>query len=603
MLLTTEPGDDVLRYIYSVDVFSTSLSTFNLLTAVSNTEPPIFKLPVVTEPSTVTPVPDKVTKSLLVTSPCSNPIVLPDAVTLPILSEPPVIFVDVVISDSILIVPNPLASEPAVTVPNSPKVDEPLTDAYKFSASDVFNLSPRSDTTVASNPFSWFISAAVAFTNSPPSFKPELVPLWEATSITSEPAVLPIVTTPVLLWVIALLFWENPTFVILLISDASLELICSPPTVTVVADTFSAEISPVVVKFSLSKLIAPDELVINPSDIVKSARLALSVVKLPEAAIFPVTVRLPDSNVPVVLILLSENPRVPVLDVICPLLTVTLDNKELPETLRLDETVLVPVVTTLPVFNTPTVALPVLSVPVVTKLLVPKLIWLPESVIEPFFNVNESISALFADTVWLTSNVPVIVAFPDSNVPIVVLPALRVPVVDILFAPNDKLSFSDVIEPFDTVILPNFEPLAAVIVDEKLPVPVAVILPLVTSPKVASPELNVPNVEILFNSKLNVLLVADVVIFPSSIFTSPNCDPEAPVIIPVLFTVPLSVISAALIVPVVTKLFAPNLILFPAWVVEMVSSVMVIVPIFDPEATSAIPVDLSVVAITCPDAE
>ena len=135
-------------------MFSTSLSIFNLLTAVSNTEPPIFKLPVVTEPSTVTPVPDKVIKSFLVTSPCSKPIELPDAVTLPTLSEPPVIFVDVVISDSILIVPNPLASEPAVTVPNSPKVDEPLTDAYKFSASDVFNFVPRSDTTVASNPFS-----------------------------------------------------------------------------------------------------------------------------------------------------------------------------------------------------------------------------------------------------------------------------------------------------------------------------------------------------------------------------------------------------------------------------------------------------------------
>ena len=114
------------------------------------------------------------------------------------------------------------------------------------------------------------------------------------------------------------------------------------------------------------------------------------------------------------------------------------------------------------------VALPEANVPVVDKFSSPKLIAPLLSVIEPSANVRVPIvEPVAADKVELIDAVPVIVALPEANVP----------VVDKFSSPKLIAPLLSVIEPSANVRVPIVEPVAADKVELIDFVPVIVALP------------------------------------------------------------------------------------------------------------------------------
>ena len=164
----------------------------------------------------------------------------------------------------------------------------------------------------------------------------------------------------------------------------------------------------------------------------------------------PVTLKLPDANVPEVLKFSLSNEMAPDESVILPLANVKFPIVEPVAAEIVDEKVPDPV----------TFKLPDATVPVVVKFSLSNEIAPDESVILPLANVKFPIVE------------PVAVAIVEEKVPVPVtlkLPEANVPVVLKFSLSNEIAPDESVILPSDNVKLPIVEPVAVEIVDEKVP--------------------------------------------------------------------------------------------------------------------------------------
>ena len=291
----------------------------------------------------------------------------------------------------------------------------------------------------------------------------------------------------------------------------------------------------------------------------------LTVVVVPSTNKLPVTVTLFADKSPLVDISLLEKLTILLESVISPSLNVNVPNFELLAASNVDEMLAVPL----------TVKFPLCIVPEVDNALFEKsMAWL-ESVIFPSSSVRVPIlepdAALTVDEnkpVPVTDKlpvlaVPVVLTFCDPNesdVPdvvmdpfaIVTLPIWEPVATDIFPVDLSKLSLKsitlvwDEILPSLTVILPNFEPEAAVTVPDAVIVPVTSVVP----------TLRLPVVERLLSPRLNALVALSKV--PSVMVILPNLDPEPPWIIPLAVTFELNVAVWADIDLIAVKSFVLN---------------------------------------------
>ena len=251
----------------------------------------------------------------------------------------------------------------------------------------------------------------------------------------------------------------------------------------------------------------------------------------------------------------------------------------------------------------PAVISPTFISPVVISSFEPKLI-------EPSLLVIEfAVIVVFPITaVPVTSNVDEVDIAPEASIaplvtsPNVVAPTESVPVVDKFAAAKSIALLADTILPLENVKFPNTEPVAAVTIPVKVPLPEAVILVPEMVLNVESPADNVPLVDTLLEPNVRLLFTAELVILPLAIVTSPNFEPDAAVICPVRLIAPVTFTSLAVISPVVVKELSDKLIILVVSEVEIPVSVIVILPILDPDAVSEIPVAVNVVAWTFPAA-
>ena len=561
---------------------------------------PITILFALRTPSTATWVAERVTKSLFTVVFCLKPILAPFIVTLSTCILPEVNEPVVEIGPSISILVKPLIIEPTESAPTEPNVVLPVLRAYLDCATDssIFKAILAPIGPVVS--FTLLIFAEVAVTRTPPNLRPALVPLCEIISNTSPPVIEPILIFPWLFWVRTFPSCEYPKVVNPSIKPNSLSLMVVVPTIRSpdnVADL--TDKLPVVVI-----LLSPND--ISPDDVEITAPLTVPVREsVPTSAEsdvnFPVTVVSPTDKVPVVDKFWAENPIPVPDDVMLPSPMVILPITEFLAAVNLPVNVPSPEEVISPTSISPAVISPTFISPVVTSSFEPKLI-------EPSLLVIEfAVIVVFPITaVPVTSNVDEVDIVPEESIeplvtlPNVALPTESVPVVDKFAAAKSIALLADTILPLENVKFPNTEPPAAVTIPLKVPLPEAVILVPEMVVNVEPPADNVPLVDKLLEPNVRLLFMSELVILPSEIVTSPICEPEAAEICPVRLIAPVTVTSLAVISPVVFKELSDKLIVLVVSEVEITVSVIVILPILDPDAVSEIPVAVNVVAWTFP---
>ena len=573
------------------------LSSLALAVTVSlpNTNELVF-----TDPSTITWFSVKVTRSLFTVAFWVNPIFAPLIVTLSTCKLPELNAPVVEIGPPISIFVKPFTIEPTESSPTEPNVVLPVLGAYLSSATDSSILAARLAPIGPVVSLTLLICSDVAVTRTPPNLRPALVPLCEVTSNTSPPVKEPILILPRLSCVRTFPFWEYPTLLNPSINPNSLSLIVVDPTIKS-PDKVALLIAklPVVVKLLSSKDISPeDEETTAPLTV--PVRESVPISAEPDVNL-PVTVVSPAASVPVVNKFSSTKLKLPLSDVMLPSPIVMLPITEFLAAVKMPVNVPFPDEVTDPLVISPEVISPTLTIPVVIRLLEPKLI-------EPsLFVIELAVIVVFPITAFpVTSNVDVVVIGPDeSTEPLVTfpkdaLPVDNVPVVDKSPAPKSIALLADTILPLENVKFPREEPPAAVIVPVKLPLPEAVISVPEIAVNVESPADNVPVVDKLFEPNVKFPSTSALVMLPSAIVTSPNLLPEAASILPVKLILPLTLTSLTDIFPVVVRELSDKLIVLVVSEVVIDVSVIVILPIFEPDAVSDIPVVVRVVAWTLP---
>ena len=551
-------------------------------------------------PSTVTCVSDRVTRSLLVVVFCLKPIVAPSIVTLSTCKLPELKSPVVEIGPPISIFVKPFTIEPTESAPTEPNVVLPVLGAYLSSATDSSILAARLAPIGPVVSLTLLICSDVAVTRTPPNLRPALVPLCEVTSNTSPPVIEPIFILPRLSCVRTFPFWEYPKLLIPSTNANSLSFIVvepiirSPDNVAVLASKL-----PVVLRLLSPKDIPPDVLE-TTAPLTPPLRERVSIFT-ESAAKLPVIVVAPAANVPVVEIFSSEKVKLPLSDVILPSPIVILPITEFLAAVKIPVKVPSPDESIEPLVILPAVTLPTFTVPVVTRLFEPKLI-------EPSLLVMEfDVMVVFPITALpVTSKVDVVDIAPEASIdPLVTLPTVaspdvRVPVVDKSPAAKSIALLADTILPLVNVKFPREEPPAADTVPVKFPVPEAVISVAEIAENVESPAANVPVVDKLLEPNVKFPSTSALVILPSEIVISPNWDPDAATILPERLIAPVTFTSLAVMSPVVVRELSDKLIVLVVSEVEISVSVIVILPIFEPDAVSEIPVAVNVVAWTLP---
>ena len=254
----------------------------------------------------------------------------------------------------------------------------------------------------------------------------------------------------------------------------------------------------------------------------------------------------------------------------------------------------------------PDIAEPVISsavkFPLVVKLLFPNPIAPSLLIIEdPDMAILWTVKLPPTDNVVVIVPVPVVVIdFADISSTSTSVAEIS-PVVINSAAPKFILLAADVILSVAKVKLPNCEPVAAVTVPEKDPFPKDDIDAADNKPSiVVAPASRVPDVDNLLSLKVIFLSTWEVVILPSDTVIFPNDEPEAASTIPDKSIAPVTVTFFAVISPVVSKLLSEKSIVLVVSDVEIDVSPIVILPNLDPEAPVSIPVEVNVVALTCP---
>ena len=254
-----------------------------------------------------------------------------------------------------------------------------------------------------------------------------------------------------------------------------------------------------------------------------------------------------------------------------------------------------------PLVISPDVTSPTFIVPPVIRAFEPKLI-------EPSVLVIEfAVMVVFPITaVPVTSNVDEVDIAPEASIaplvtsPTVVAPTESVPVVDKFAAAKSIALLADTILPLVNVKFPNFEPPAAVTIPVKSPLPEAVISVPEMALNVESPADNVPCVDKLLEPNVRSLFTSELVILPLLIVISPISADVPTDNLAVTFASPVIVVAPTDNIPVVVKELSDKLIVLVVSEVEIPVSVIVILPILDPDAVSEIPVAVYVVAWTFP---